>query len=85
MNETVIKIIAMPIAIVLTLMIGRVIHTRPELITGLWSQVSNAQDIKTPRSQLEQRAKQCGLPLDISALTDKQLNDVVFQCERVKP
>lgn len=84
MNENIVKIVAMPLAIALTLLLSRVFHTRPELITGLFNQISNAQNIKTPRSQLEERAKACEPPLDISAMTDKQLNNFVFDCEKVK-
>ncbi|MBD2316699.1 hypothetical protein [Phormidium tenue] len=84
MNENFVKIVAMPLAIALTLLLSRVFHTRPELITGLFSQISNAQTIKTPRSQLEERAKACNTPLDISIMTDKQLNDFVFDCEKPK-
>ena len=80
MNEDVIKWIAIPVTAIAFLVSMRVMHKNPQLVTNLMSQVSNAQ---TPidRKSLEMRASKCRNAIDITAIDDKALNELVWMCE----
>ena len=83
MNENIIKAIAIPVTAIAFLVAMRVMHKNPQLVTNLMSQVSNAQ---TPidRKSLEVRANKCRNAIDTTAITDKELNDLVWSCESNK-
>ena len=80
MNEDVIKWIAIPVTAIAFLVSMRVMHKNPQLVTNLMSQVSNAQ---TPidRKLLETRANKCRNAIDVTAIADKELNELVWLCE----
>jgi hypothetical protein len=84
MYETIIKSLGIPVAMLVFVIASRVMHKNPELISRLWSQTTNAQNIKSDRASLEARAAKCRTTYEIAELTDKQLNDLVYQCENQK-
>ena len=80
MNENILKAIGIPVASVAFLVAMRVMHKNPQLVSNLMSQAGNAQ---TPidRKSLELRASKCRNAIDITAIADKELNDLVWLCE----
>lgn len=80
MNENIIKAMAIPVTSIAFLIGMRVMHKNPQLVSNLMSQASNAQ---TPidRKSLEVRASKCKNAIDITTLSDKDLNDLVWLCE----
>jgi hypothetical protein len=81
MYETIIKSLGIPVAMLVFVIASRVMHKNPELISRLWSQTTNAQNIK---SDLKARAAKCRTSYEIAELTDKELNDLVYACEKQK-
>lgn len=80
MNENIIKAVAIPVASIAFLVGMRVMHKNPQLVSNLMSQASNAQS-PIDRKSLELRANKCRNAIDITALSDKELNDLVWLCE----
>ena len=81
MTETVIKIALIPVSMIAYILIARVIHLRPELITNLFNQSSNAQGMT-----LQQRAIACdsNVARVLPTMSRKDLNDFVADCEARK-
>ena len=80
MNEDIIKWIAIPVTAIAFLVSMRVMHKNPQLVASLISQASNAQ-APIDRKSLEMRASKCRNAIDITAIADKELNDLVWLCE----
>ena len=80
MNENVIKAIAIPVTAIAFLVAMRVMHKNPQLVASLISQASNAQ-APIDRKSLETRANKCRNAIDVTAIADKELNDLVWLCE----
>lgn len=77
MTENIIKGLLIPVSMVFYFVIARVLHLRPELITNLFNQTSNAQSLT-----LQQRAIACNIPeAEVRAMDRKTLNDKVADCE----
>lgn len=80
MTENIIKGLLIPVSMLFYFVIARVVHLRPELITNLFTQTSNAQSLT-----LQQRAIACGISEgDVKAMNRKTLNDKVADCEGAK-
>lgn len=81
MTETVIKIALIPVSMLFYVVIARVVHLRPELITNFFAQTSNAQSMS-----LQQRAIACDPNVErvLPTMSRKQLNDFVADCEASK-
>ena len=80
MTEAVIKGLLIPASMLFYVVIARVVHLRPELITNFFTQTSNAQSLT-----LQQRAIACGIPEgEVKAMDRKTLNDKVADCEGAK-
>lgn len=77
MTENIIKGLLLPITAIAYFVFARVVHIRPELITNLFTQSSNAQSMS-----LQQRAIACKIPeAEVRAMDRKTLNDKVADCE----
>lgn len=83
MNELFIKIAAIPLLPVLTVVLIRAVNRNPEIV-GLQRPSAVASQILPPRQELEKRLIRCNPQSErtVSLLTDKQLNDAVFACEK---
>ncbi len=80
MTENIVKGLMIPASIFMYFVIARVVHIRPELITNLFTQSSNAQSLT-----LQQRAINCKIPAaEVAGMDRKTLNDRVAACEEVK-
>lgn len=79
-TETIIKGLLIPVSMIAYVVIAKVVHLRPELITNLFSQTSNAQSLT-----LQQRAIACKIPeAEVKVMDRKTLNDKVADCEASK-
>ena len=80
MTENIIKGLLIPVSVFVFFVIARVVHLRPELITNLFNQISNAQPLT-----LQQRAIACNIPeAEVKAMDRKTLNNKVADCEGAK-
>lgn len=82
MNETIIKYAAIPLIPLVTFGLMRAFHKDPALF-GIAAKPNSAnatQQIPS-RKALEDRARKCRNAVDITALSDKALNDLVWLCE----
>lgn len=81
MTEHIIKGLLIPVSMLAYFVIARVVHLRPELITNLFNQTSNAQSLT-----LQQRAIACDATVErvLPTMSRKQLNDFVADCEGAK-
>ena len=76
-TENIIKGLLIPVSMLFYVVIARVVHLRPELITNFFAQTSNAQSMS-----LQQRAINCKIPeSEVRAMDRKALNDKVAACE----
>ena len=81
MTENIIKGLLIPVSMLFYVVIARVVHLRPELITNFFAQTSNAQSLT-----LQQRAIACDPNIErvLPTMTRKELNDFVADCEGSK-
>ena len=80
MTDNIIKGLLIPVTAIAYFVLAKVVHIRPELITNLFTQTSNAQSLT-----LQQRAIACGIPEgEVKAMDRKTLNDKVADCEGAK-
>ncbi len=83
MNETIIKYAAIPLIPLAAFGLMRAFHKDPALF-GI-SAKPNSANAMPSRKALEDRAKKCRNAVDITALSDKALNDLVWLCEQNQP
>jgi hypothetical protein len=77
-----IKAVGVVILIAVPILLLRVGHKNPQLITSLFNQSASSK-VLPQRDSLELRANQCGIEMkSVVKMTDKQLNDLVFECSR---
>lgn len=81
MAETFIKGLLIPASMLFYIVIAKVVHLRPELITNLFTQAGNAQSLT-----LQQRAIACDPNIErvLPTMSRKELNDFVADCEGSK-
>lgn len=85
MNETIIKWIAIPLLPVVTGFLLKAIHRNPDIV-GLKQSgaIASNQSPIPPRQELEARLLKCNpdFARTVKLMTDKELNDTVFKCEK---
>jgi len=77
-----IKAVGLVFVIAVPILLLRVGHKNPQLITSLFNQTARSQP-SPQRDSLELKANQCGVEMKLVAqMTDRQLNDLVYDCKR---
>lgn len=85
MNELIVKVLAIPLIPVVTVLLLKAIHRNPDIV-GLKQNgaIAGNQSAIPPRQELEKRLVKCSPSSSrtVSLLSDKDLNDAVFKCEK---
>ena len=85
MNELIIKILAIPLLPLVTVLLLKAIHRNPDIV-GLKQNgaIAGNQSAIPPRQDLEARLVKCNpnSSRTVKLMADKELNDAVFKCEK---